>query len=71
MEASLELEVGSPDLVKRALEVEDDVSSPIDVLIKSDENLSINIKADRLSNLRAGINTIFRLVKASKSSMRR
>lgn len=72
MRAELELDIESPGLVKKAIEVETDESSSLEVAIDvSDSILGVCVEANNVSNLRAGINTILRLVKSSEKSMRR
>ncbi len=71
MKAELDLDLESPKIVKESIEVESDGSDSIDVTIDVDTGLLVSIEADRLSNLRAGINTIFRLIKTSEKAIRR
>lgn len=68
----MDLAVDTPETVKRAIEVEKEGSGPIEVELEVQEDgLGAEVKADRLSNLRAGINTIIRLVKTSENATRR
>ncbi|MFP4116737.1 MAG: KEOPS complex subunit Pcc1 [Candidatus Aenigmatarchaeota archaeon] len=70
MRAELELDIKSPELVKKAIEVEDDESSSLDVSMEvNDSCLGVCVDVGNISNLRAGVNTILRLVKTAQKSM--
>ncbi len=72
MRAKLELDVVSPDLIKRAIEVDQDSSSLFEVSMDADKAcLEVEVETNSVSSLRAGVNTILRLVKVSEKTMRR
>lgn len=71
MEAKLQLEAESPELVKRVIEVDEDGSESMSVDIEAGEKIKVKIETDRISNMRAGINTMLRLVKTSEKATRR
>lgn len=71
MEAILRILTKNPTITKRALEVDSDGSGNLNTRLNTEGDwLNVEIKADRLSNLRAGINTTLRLVKTSNSAIR-
>ncbi len=70
MKAELEIDVQSPELAKKAIEVEKDESSSLQVNMEiKDDKLGVYVDAESISNLRAGVNTILRLVKTTEKSI--
>lgn len=68
MECNLYLEIENPELIKRAIETNEQNSGSLKTELDANEDLKIKIEADKISNLRAGVNTILRLLKVSQSA---
>ncbi|MFP4116241.1 MAG: KEOPS complex subunit Pcc1 [Candidatus Aenigmatarchaeota archaeon] len=71
MEAQLHFSVEEPGLIKRAIEVDETDSGSISSKMGVNDELQVSITADRTANLRAGVNTMFRLVKTADKAARR
>lgn len=71
MEADLSIESEKPGIIKKSLEVDEGDSEALRTAFQTDDKLKAKINADSLSNLRAGVNTVLRLVKVCKSTLRR
>ncbi len=70
MEANFKLEVSSPGIIKESLGVEEDSSSFL-TIDTGDGEINLKIRARNLSNMRARVNTILRLVKTAEKATRR
>lgn len=71
MKCNLSLDISKPRLNKKSIEPDNKNSKSLSTKLKVNEGLEISIESDNISNLRAGVNTILRLVKVSQSAMRR
>ena len=71
MEANLRFSLDEPEIIKKSIEADQEDSGSITVNFKAKDDLEVGVVADGISNLRAGVNTIFRLVKTAEKATRR
>ncbi len=67
MRAVVEVECENPELVKKAVEIEKDDAFDVNLEIKKNM-LVLNVKAEKISSLMAGINSYLRLINACVSN---
>lgn len=69
MEAELSLDIRKPEIAKKSIVPDETNSGGISTELEVQEDeLKVRIRADGLANLRAAINTIFRLARVSNSA---
>ncbi len=70
MKAEIEIECKNPEIVIKALKPDVEDAKKFDVKLEADKNkLKLEIEADNISGLLAGINSYMRLIRTSINSM--
>lgn len=70
MKAEIEIECKEPEIVIKSLKPDEDEAKKFDVKLKSEKNkLKLEIEAEEISGLLAGINSYTKLIKVAIDAM--